>query len=207
MSQPNPPDDKPLEEPSQPASCCPIANGDTEDGCRRGFLGMLIALGAGISALLVPAVSGLVSFLNPLRQRSEAGKLVKLTTLEALPEDGTPQMFPVVTDKTDAWTRASNQVIGSVFLKRTGEKNQPVAAFQVVCPHAGCTIRYAKSDQGEEFFCPCHEAHFDLAGKRIGESRSPRDMDTLDVEVKPNGDVLVKFVNYRVGTSEKIPEA
>lgn len=206
MSEPNSTSGKPPEDKTSRACCCATAGGP-KDGCRRGFLGTMIALGAGAVALLVPALAGLVAFLNPLRQKSEAGKPVKLTSLAVLPEDGTPQMFPVMTDKTDAWTRASNQVVGSVFLKRTGRPDQPVAAFQVVCPHAGCTIRYEKGDDGGQFFCPCHEAYFDAAGQRIGDSRSPRDMDTLEVEVKPGGDVWVTFVNYRVGTSDKVPEA
>jgi Rieske Fe-S protein len=205
MSETNPPAEKPADDQPKGACCCAAGGASSDDG-RRGFLGAIVALGAGVAALFVPAVSGLIAFLNPLRQKGEAGKPVRLTSLEALPADGTPQLFPVVTDKTDAWTKASNQVVGSVFLKRTEDEKQPVVAYQVVCPHAGCTIVFEKNDEGGRFTCPCHEAYFDLDGGRIGESRSPRDMDTLDVEVK-DGSVLVNFVNYRVGTSEKIPEA
>jgi len=112
-----------------------------------------------------------------------------------------------VMDKTDAWTRATNQTVGSVYLRRTGDKQKPVVALQVVCPHAGCTIRYEKTGEGGRFVCPCHEARFDLAGERLDESsRSPRPMDELDVKID-GGQVLVEFVNFRTGTSEKVPEA
>jgi len=205
MSETNAPAEKPVDDQPHGASCC-SAGGDTSGDNRRSFLGALVAVGAGALALLVPAVSGLIAFLNPLRQKGGAAKMVPVASLETLPEDGAPQMFPVVTDKTDAWTKASNQIIGSVFLKRTDDEKQPVVAYQVVCPHAGCTIRFEDTGEGGRFVCPCHEAYFDLSGGRIGQSRSPRDMDTLDVKVE-DGTVSVKFVNYRVGTSAKIPEA
>ena len=45
---------------------------------------------------------------------------------------------------------------------------------------------------------------FDLTGKRLdATSPSPRDLDTLEAKVEGD-DVLVKFENYRVGTSEKV---
>ena len=42
---------------------------------RRGFLAKLLALGLGAIALAVPTLSALAAFLNPWRQKSEAGDL------------------------------------------------------------------------------------------------------------------------------------
>jgi Rieske Fe-S protein len=192
----NPPDRTPVSGPEAPS-------GEN----RRGFIAAAVALGSAAVALLVPAVTAVVAFFHPLRQKGGGEKLVKVADLTALPEDGTPQMFPVVTDETDAWTRATDQTVGSVYLRRTGDEKKPVVAFQVVCPHAGCTIRYEKTDAGGQFLCPCHEARFDLAGKQLEESsRSPRPMDELEVEINDNA-VSVKFVNFRTGIPEKVPEA
>jgi Rieske Fe-S protein len=118
-------------------------------------------------------------------------------------------MFPVVADKTDAWTHAPNQVIGAVFLRSTPEKDPPVLALQVVCPHKGCTIRYVKTDEGGHFVCPCHEAYFDLNGQiSVEPSRSPRPMDELEVEIRNQDEILVEFKNFRIGTPPPpIPEA
>jgi len=195
--------------PGSEAQAAPGASASEVSGeDRRGFIASVVALGSAAVALLVPAVTALAAFFNPVRQEGGGGRLVKVTGLAALPEDGTPQMFPVVTDKTDAWTRATNQTVGSVFLRRTGEADKPVVAFQVICPHAGCTIRYEKTEEGGRFVCPCHEAEFDLSGERIGESsRSPRAMDELRVEIGDENDVSVEFVNFRTGISEKVPEA
>jgi len=193
---------------SDPPDRTPTAGSEAPSGeDRRGFIASVVALGSAAVALLVPAVTAVAAFCHPVRQKGGARKLVKVADLTALSEDGTPQMFPVVMDKTDAWARATNQTVGSVYLRRTGNKEKPVLALQVVCPHAGCTIRYEKTDAGGRFVCPCHEAHFDLSGKRLDESsRSPRPMDELEVEISGN-EVSVEFVNFRTGISDKVPEA
>ncbi len=171
---------------------------------RRGFLGNTIALLLGIVGYSVPVITGIVTFLNPLRQKVQAGQFMRLAALDVLPDDGTPRKFPVIADRTDAWNRFPNEPVGAVFLRRTGK--QQVEALQVVCPHAGCFVGYdAKED---EFLCPCHNAHFDLSGKRKDEkSPSPRDLDTLEVEIRNDSEVWVKFENFQTGTPNKIVEA
>ena len=50
------------------------------------------------------------------------------------------------------------------------------------------------------FFCPCHRATFDLAGKRLqATSHSPRDLDTLAAEVRNGTEVWVQFQNFKLG--------
>ncbi len=175
---------------------------------RRGFLAKLLALTCGIFVCAVPAAIGLVASLSPLRWKSRAGRFVRLTSLAALPADGTPRRFPVVADRTDAWNRFPNEPIGAVFLCRTAEDT--VEAFQVVCPHAGCSITYETASDGGagKFFCPCHAASFGLDGSRLDKtSASPRDMDTLEVRIENETDVLVKFEDFETGTSRKVAKA
>jgi menaquinol-cytochrome c reductase iron-sulfur subunit len=158
----------------------------------------------GGAALLVPSVAGIVAFLNPLRQKSSGGQFMRLASLDALPENGTPLKAPVIADRTDAWTRYQAQPIGAVFLRRTAEG---VKAMQVICPHAGCSINFEGSGSEGKFFCPCHAASFDLAGKRTDQtSPSPRDMDTLEVEVRNENEVWVKFQTFGVGTVTKVAQ-
>src|SRR5574340_789720 len=164
---------------------------------RRGFLAQAVAILGGAVALLVPAAAGIVAFLNPLRQKSQVGDFVRLTTLEVLPEDGTPRKFPIIADRVDAWNRFPKEPIGAVYVRRTG-KNQ-VEALNVICPHAGCAIQYEASADGGRFFCPCHAASFDLAGTRLdATSPSPRPLDTLEAKVEGDA-VLVKFENFKTG--------
>jgi Rieske Fe-S protein len=172
---------------------------------RRGFLAKITALIAGAVTLLTPAAVGIWAFFNPLRQKGLAGGFIRLTNLAALPEDGTPQKFPVVADRTDAWNFFPNEPIGAVYLCRTGKDK--VEALQVVCPHAGCSIMVEAAKDGKKFFCPCHSAGFDLSGKRLdAASPSPRDMDSLEVEIRANNEVWVMFQKFVTGIVSKVAQ-
>jgi Rieske Fe-S protein len=171
---------------------------------RRGFLAKALAVGLGVVAYAGPVVAGLAALLNPLRQKGGGEQWVGLTTVDALPEDGAPSRFPVVMDRTDAWNRFPREPVGAVYLRRLGESQ--VAALHVVCPHAGCFIDY-DATKGH-FYCPCHLANFDLDGRRApGAFDSPRDMDTLDVEIRDGGAVWVRFQNFQSNTPKKVPLA
>jgi menaquinol-cytochrome c reductase iron-sulfur subunit len=179
-----------------------VQTGPRESGSRRGFLRGLGAIALGLGAVLVPLVTGLVTFLSPLRRRAGAADEVRITTLDGLPEDGVPRRFPVVTTQQMGWTRTPNARVGAVFLRRTGPEQ--VEALNVICPHAGCVVRYAS--EAEEFQCPCHKSSFDLAGRIAGQSSpSPRDLDTLDVEIREGNEVWVRFQNFRTGRADKVP--
>jgi menaquinol-cytochrome c reductase iron-sulfur subunit len=161
-------------------------------------------------AMLAPIGAGVWSFLSPLFRKAESPQ-VRVALLDQVPDDGKPYFFPVVTDRQDAWTRYQAQKVGAVYLTRQPGEEQPVA-FTAKCPHAGCAVGYAAEEQ--KFKCPCHTSAFHLDGSRVNgdEEVAPRDMDTLAVELNPidAGDgqvvteVLVTFVDYKTGHSEKI---
>ncbi len=194
------------EKPAQTSSCCCCCSADSSGGQepRRGFLAVLL----GIIALTPPVLIGLFAYLNPWRQKGQAGRPFRIATLDALPEDGTPRKFPVITDRRDAWTLFPNESIGSVFLRRVGKDDAvKVQALCAICPHAGCFISY--DEKQKEFLCPCHTAHFDLTGKRTdANSPSPRDMDLLEeVEIRNGKEIWVKFQDFRTGSSQKVAKS
>jgi len=198
MTEPVPPD-------SSMPSGCPAGEP------RRGFLGKALAILPGAVALLTPLAAGTAAFLNPLRQKGQAGKPQRLASLDTLPADGTPVKTTVLMDQVDAWNRVPNQPVGAVYLRRVGEK---VEAFNVVCPHAGCSVEYKEDvdpptgQKVKKFFCPCHVASFDLSGHRTdATSPSPRDLDQLAVEIRNGSEVWVQFQNFQVGISKKEPTA
>src|SRR2546429_5411555 len=93
-------------------------------GDRRTFLKKVAALVVGGIAVMVPLGAGLATFLNPLRKRAGSGataEFIKVTTLEALKDDGLPHRFAVVADKSNAWMTEKNVAVGSVYLKRKGD--------------------------------------------------------------------------------------
>lgn len=171
------------------------------DESRRGFLAKVLALGFWVAAFVAPIGAGLAAFFNPMRLKGRSSEdFVRLASLASVPEDGTPKKFPVVADRTDAWNYFPNEPVGAVFLRRKGKDE--VIAFQVKCPHVGCAIDYVAKQS--KFFCPCHKASFDLDGARTDAvSESPRDMDTLEAKVE-NGEVMVRFQDFRTGTTEKV---
>ena len=169
---------------------------------RRGFLAKFLAGFIGTLVGLVPGAAGLYLFFDPLKRGSQAAQKTKITTLEALPKDGAPRKFAIMASRADAWTNYPNTPIGAIYLRRIGERK--VEALNVVCPHAGCFIDF-RNDKNK-FYCPCHDSSFNLDGS-IADRKSPssRAMDSLEVEVRDDGEVWVRFQNFKTGHAQKIP--
>ena len=188
---------------TSPAS--PQTSSSAED--RRGFVAKAAAIVIGAIIILFPFAAGLGPFFDPLRRRNDnQDSLTPLAKLSDLPEDGTPRRFQVITDRDDAWSRQPRQPVGAVYLRRLeGDK---VQAFTATCPHAGCFVDYRQDSK--QYLCPCHQSPFTLDGGVIQPSPSPRDMDSLEVEVRKDGEgdeiVFVKFQQFYTGRAEKEPK-
>lgn len=172
---------------------------------RRGFLVASAATVIGGIVGLVPFLSGLAVLLDPLRRKGASEQAIRVATLDALPADGLPHQFAVVAEtRNDAWTRYRHEPIGSVHLVRKPGTTE-VVALHATCPHAGCLVPF--NAERKCFKCPCHNSAFALDGKRLDEkSPSPRDMDSLECEVRGN-EVWVKFQDFQIATAEKKPKA
>lgn len=141
-------------------------------------------------------------FLDPLRRNADAGLLAQITTLDSLPDDGTPVLFPVIATRTDAWNKAVAP-IGAVYVRRV--RPDQVQAFNITCPHAGCAVEFQAEKEG--FICPCHNSLFSVSGKRSGDSPAARDLDELPAEIRNHGEVWVRFQNFKTGKAEKIAQS
>ena len=166
---------------------------------RRRFL----AAGAAALAGVLPPLTGLGVLLNPLRKKSNLGQAVRVTSLSALPADGVPRKFPVVTDRVDAWNHFRNVPIGAVYLRRVEENS--VEAFSVDCPHAGCFVEYRAAEKN--YLCPCHDSRFNIDGSiQDPNSPSPRGLDSLEVDeekLQSLNEVWVRFQKFQPGQAEK----
>jgi menaquinol-cytochrome c reductase iron-sulfur subunit len=191
---------------------------------RRSFLVRFAAVVCGGIVALFPFAAGWGVATDPWRRNRGASannsdppaesedtsdpKYLPICSLAALPADGIPHAFPVVSDTTDAWTRAANQKVGMIFLERTDTNGKPnVVAFSAECPHLGCFVDFNPADK--HFECPCHKSAFALDGAKIyGPSR--RGLDQLLVKLQPSGDqteVLVAFEKFQKGIAERKPMA
>ena len=169
---------------------------------RRGFFRQGLACGVAGLAALAPAAVGLRVIFDPLRRQSATAASVKVTSLAALPADGIPRKFPVLADRVDAWNKFTNVPIGAVYLRRT--KDDQVKALHVACPHAGCFVDF--SPERGESMCPCHNSSFSIEGRiATPGSPSPRDLDPLTVEVRPDGGVWVVFQDFQAGRPDRVP--
>lgn len=168
---------------------------------RRGFLAKLGALVFGGISAVIPMIAGLAVLCDPLRRKSAEGGFVRVTTLDALPEDGVPRRFPVLAQRTDAWNKYPNVPVGAVFLRRTPKGE--VEALNVSCPHAGCAVEFKSA--ARSYHCPCHDSKFNLDGS-LGDlkSPSPRAMDALGVEIRGGTEVWVEFRNFEPGKAQKV---
>lgn len=180
-------------------------NAHLPDPQRRGFLKKALAAVVGGIVMVIPAAAGLLVWLDPLKRRSGgAAEFIPVTNLDAVPADGTPAKFQIVTDLVDAWTRTPNVPVGAVFLKRNPDNS--VVAFSVICPHAGCSVDVGPD--GKSFRCPCHNSSFHPDGSIVvGKSVSPRGLDKLEIDPKAleAGAVHVRFQKFRSAVGQKIP--
>ncbi len=178
----------------------PPSDAPTSD--RREFLKSAACAVLGGCAVL-PAIGVATVVLSKPLGAKAVPVPVRLTNLTALPLNGPPKAFQVVTERLDAWTKFPANAIGSVFLRRVGERE--VIAFNASCPHLGCAVEF----QGprDAFYCPCHDSEFAKDGAVRGKSPSLRALDTLEVEVNEEGDVWVTFRHFKTGLAEKVPVA
>ncbi|MSR58177.1 MAG: Rieske (2Fe-2S) protein [Planctomycetaceae bacterium] len=172
---------------------------------RRDFMTQAAAIAIGGLVGVLPAAVGLATFLNPLRKSvkaqqaptgSDAEGYFKVARLDALSE--VPQAFKIIADRKDAWNTYPQEAIGAVFLQRLA--GDEIRAFNVSCPHAGCSVDFRSGQQS--YHCPCHNSAFTVDGTRNRQSPSPRDLDALFYKVV-DGEVLVKFQNFKAGVKEK----
>jgi menaquinol-cytochrome c reductase iron-sulfur subunit len=173
---------------------------------RRNFLVRAGAVAIGGFVGLFPLATGLAVFFDPLRRKSRAGEFVKVATLDDVPSDGTPRPFSVVADRIDAWNYYPQEPIGAVYLRRTSDQEKP-QAVTATCPHLGCFVDY-NAGQGH-YHCPCHDSSFEADGSRIRPEScpAPRDLDSLEVEVRGDNEVWVRFEKFVGGKEKKTPEA
>lgn len=193
-----------LRRPEKPREPPPFPRRMTEPTAapdRRNFMTKAAAIVVGGLISVVAPVAGVFTLLDPLRRKGDTRGMVRVTSFAALPEHGEPRKFPVLDTLIDAWNKTDNVPVGSVYVQRTGDNT--VRVLNSVCPHLGCSVGFNAANKG--YFCPCHKSSFAIDGQiKDPKSPSPRAMDELDAVVK-DGEVWVKFQNFRKGSPEKIP--
>ncbi len=133
---------------------------------RRRFFNLLASLG-GLATLIVVTYP-LLSFLRPPKRSSEKTSYVEVGSVtDILPEKG-------------------KNVIAAdgepVIIANRGSPNGFVA-LSLRCTHLGCIVQLV----GNELFCPCHGARFNLDGQVIS---GPAPLPLPKYELKILGDKI-----------------
>ncbi|MGZ3420733.1 MAG: QcrA and Rieske domain-containing protein [Polyangiales bacterium] len=173
-----------------------MADGEDADPKRRTFLTIAGACGCAIAgAALLPSL-GVAG--APVGERAEQGARFVVGKLEDFPI-GKPRKITIVGDEVDAWNRAPQRKLGSVFIERLNERE--LRAFTAVCPHLGCLVDLTLDEGGaaKAFNCPCHDSNFALDGTKNPAGPSPRGLDPIPIELTPSGEVAIVFKRFRLG--------
>ncbi len=178
---------------------------------RRSFLTKFLSVVIGGVLVVFPFATGLAFFLDPLRSRRKQGEeevapefegFIKVTELEELPVSEEPHRYKVIDDRVDAWNMFLQQPVGTVYLLRSGE--QDILAFNADCPHATCPVSF-DSDR-KLYQCPCHNSSFHPTGDIANpDSPAARGLDRLEVKIRNDNEVWIKFQNFLPGKAEQIP--
>ena len=164
------------------------------DVTRRGFIGWAIGVGTGFVALVagIPLVGSVVA----TGATAAPGQYVRVATVADIPV-GEPFGISFVEESQDAYLYS--QLPHSVYAIKTSETD--VAVYSPVCPHLGCQVFFDR--QKKEFVCPCHGSVFSADGARVS-GPTPRGLDTVPSKID-KGELLVQWVQYQPGVSEKTP--
>lgn len=180
----------------------PVA--DVQEVRRRRFVVEAAAFVIGGIATLIPGAAAVAYFLTPIFKKKGASGaddgFTMVGTAQNLKPGGPPQFFKVMGVKHDAWTTYPSTSLGAVYVRRDDEGK--LHCLNARCPHLGCTVQYQASET--DFMCPCHASSFSLDGQRSNQI-PPRNLDELEVEIRNDNEVWVKFQNFRAGREAKIP--
>jgi len=195
---------------TQPADAAAESEHEASVEPRRNFFTALIATLIGLVLAVFPFFAGCGVLLAPIlgRRKEAQGELLFVTTWDALPTDGSHKFFQVTADRTDAWNYYPNQPVGSVFIRRASQPEEPRQAqcLSAICPHVGCMV--SKDPAGAGFECPCHASSFKADGEAILPTPSPRGLDELEIDterLQKSGEVWVKYVRFKTGVPNKVP--
>lgn len=143
---------------------------DTTPARRHWLLGLLsTAIGVTVAAILYPVAS----FLRPRRETSSGA-------LEVVAPYRVDELRP---DANGEWPAPFNFGGKPCLVIRTADGE--VLAFNAVCTHTDCTVRFRTDKQ--DIFCTCHGGVYNTHGKNVA-GPPPRPLETYKVILRgPEG--------------------
>ena len=141
---------------------------------------------AGLSAGIGRAIGGVKPSAAPTElttTTTTAGSTSTTSTTLAGTQIGSASQVAV--GGSASFTIPSTQEPGIVLQPSAGT----FVAYNAVCPHAGCTVSYYKSN--DALVCPCHTSIFKVSDGSLVSGPSPSGLATLNV-VERNGNLYLE---------------
>jgi len=166
---------------SQPAA--PVVS----DGRRAFFARLFFGLAGRLGALVGIPVLG--AFLSPGFRPGEKAQWIALGPADKFGRD--PQLAHHVHPSREGWVNVTGEM--QVWVVHDSQGGYKI--FDNHCTHLGCPYHWESGDR--RFFCPCHNAVFDAAGKVLS-GPPPRPLDYYESKVE--GGTLYMGAFHRGGT-------
>lgn len=142
---------------------------------RRQFLSYTLG-GTGGFMLSIPLIMNLRFAVDPLLQEKVGSDWVKV--IEETEVTETPKSFSFQKNQIDGWYESDPKFEAWIARDENGE----IFALSPICKHLGCTVNWnTQAEYPNEYYCPCHGAHYTKLGKTLAVSPEP--LDEYDVKV------------------------
>lgn len=143
---------------------------------RRQFL--TYTLGGATAYMAAGTVLPMVRFaVDPILQKKDEGAFVKVVEVSKVTSE--PQEFNFELKQQDGWYLDNASLTAWV---RKGDDGV-IYALSPICKHLGCTVRYNNNPAyPDQYFCPCHGAHYTQDGKQLAVASKPLDEYTVKEE-------------------------
>ncbi|MBN2547516.1 MAG: Rieske (2Fe-2S) protein [Anaerolineales bacterium] len=143
---------------------------------------------AGVLGSIMGAIVGLPAIgylLSPALKTTKLDAWVSLGPLENYPI-GVPTPFSFTRSKVNGWEKTVNSY--GVFILRKSESE--VVVFSNVCTHLSCRVAWKEDIQ--QYYCPCHDAHFGINGEIISGPQ-PRPLDRYETRLE-GGNLSIRLL-------------
>lgn len=143
---------------------------------RRQFLTYTLG-GTGAFLAATPLIPMIRFAVDPLLQSQGEGDWVKVVEASQITDE--PQEFKFSKLQVDGWYSSEPKFTAWISKDKDGN----IFALSPVCKHLGCTVNWnVNKDLPNEYFCPCHGAHYTKEGKELAVASAPLDEYKVKIE-------------------------
>ncbi|WP_010273809.1 ubiquinol-cytochrome c reductase iron-sulfur subunit [Paenibacillus senegalensis] len=152
------------------------ANGGKREMTRRQFLGYTLG---GTTAFLAagPVLPMLRFAVDPLLQPASDSDWVRVVEESEITDE--PKSFTFVVKQIDGWYESEPTLEAWIARGEDGK----IFALNPTCKHLGCTVNWNSNPRfPNQYYCPCHDAHYTKEGKNLAVSPLPLDQYEVKIE-------------------------